>query len=234
MGCVVTKVRMDPSERRQWIRHNLWLDGLPEDLKENPKGVYCAVPLTQLPPEEYQFVSTEHDKIKRAIVSAGFEIYDPKDSGTNPQVKLEGTPQEVYSKDTLQVVSAKIFEFTNLARSTGTGQEEEKAVRYVRAPVIVTKKGVYTSRMSTGSIRVVVIEYDDAEVQHDAISGVFSMIGDFGLGVGDCEQHGNTLLGFGARGLAGAVCLPGLIAEQFPSLVYDFDAHVARMQQKVQ
>jgi hypothetical protein len=225
MACKIEKVLLNPEERLKHVMQLLMLDGL-GDITENKNGIYCAIPLTGAPPEKRGFIEQEHDKIKACIRKAGLEIYDPKDLGTNPWIKLKGRPQEVYDLDTLQVVTPKFFEFTNVYPSTGAGIEEQKAISYGKIAVIVTKAGIYTSRMATGARRTILIEYDDAEVQQEEITGVFKTLKEYNSGMGTCSMHGNTLLGF--SGSEKPVCLQGLIANKFPSLVYNFDKYVTK------
>ncbi len=84
--------------------------------------------------------------------------------------------------------------------------------------------------MSTGMRRVVAIEYAEAYRQQDEVAAVFRLLKGFNPGVGDCAVHGNTLIGFPTEGANGsAVCLPGLVAKEFPNLVYNFDKYVTKV-----
>jgi hypothetical protein len=215
-------VILDPQQREQHVRSLLKLDGL--EVREDTKACYCALPLTGAAPEMRKLIEEEHDKIKACISRAGLRIYDPKDSGTNPWIKLEGKPQDVYDLDTIQVVTPRFFEFTNLYPSTGAGIEEHKAISYVKIPVIVTKSGMYTSRMSNGARRVILIEYENADSQQDDITGVFKTLGGYEPGIGLCSMHGNTLIGF-CDG-KDPLCLPGLVASKFSGLAYNFDKYL--------
>jgi hypothetical protein len=225
MECRIEKVLLSPDERSAYISNLLRLDGLGA-IEEKRDAVYCAIPLTGASKDERTFIGEEHDKIKRCIMKADLSIYDPKETGTNPWLRIAGRPQEVYDLDTIQVVTPKFFEFTNVYPSTGAGIEQQKAITYLKIPVIVTKAGVYTSRMSTGARRTILIEYSDAEAQQDEIAGVFKRLRRYEPGIGMCTVHGNTLLGYSDS--QAPVCLSGLMEEQFPGLVYNFDKYVTK------
>ncbi|MEM7825606.1 MAG: hypothetical protein QW412_01965 [Candidatus Aenigmatarchaeota archaeon] len=225
MKCEVEKVLLHPEDRLEYTERLLELDGLGM-IEENKNGIYCAVPLTGAPPEKRKFIEEEHEKIKHCINKAGLEIYDPKDAGMNPWLKIEDYPQKVYDADTFQLVKSRFFEFTNIYPSTGAGIEQQKAIMYVKIPVIVTKSGIFTSRMSTGARRIILIEYNDAQSQKDDITSLFKTLREFEPGVGMCRVHGNTLIGYSES--EKPVCLPGLIQELFPVLVYDFNKYIRK------
>lgn len=213
---------LDPDQRVVHVRRLLRLDGI-RDIKERDDAAYCALPLTGAPVEMRDVINGDHDAIKACMRSAGLEIYDPKDSGTNPQISIRGLPQEVYDLDTLQLVTPRFFEFTSLFPSTGAGIEEQKALMFVKMPVIANRAGIYTSRMANGARRVILIEYEDVQAQSAEITDVFRTLMQFEPGIGTCSVHGNTLLGF--AGMDAPLCLPGLIAAGFPSLTYNFEKY---------
>jgi hypothetical protein len=223
MPCEVSKILLNPEQRQNHIKGVLELDGL-SHIEENPKACYCAVPLTGVPESERLVISHDHDIIKESIVKAGISIYDPKDSKMNPWVGIHDKPEKVYTSDTIQVATPRFFEFTNIGASTGAGIEQEKARRYIRIPVILTKKGRYVSRMSTGMSEIILLEYDDIDKQANLITKVFKELLKFEPGVGICKKHGNVLIGFNNKG--GIVCLKGLIESSFPELKYNFAQYV--------
>jgi len=225
MECRVTKVLLSSKQRAEYLRRLLRLDGL-DVIKEIGDAAYAAVPLTGVPKKERSFIIREHEKIKICMSDAGIRIYDPKDAGMNPWSKIEDSPSDVYDLDSKRVLIARIFELTNLWPSTGGGIELHKAVSYLKMAVNVNKAGVYTSRMSTGARRIILMEYDDARKQRDEISGLFRTLKEYEVGVGICSAHGNTLLGYSDS--QAPLCLPGLIAEQFPGLVYNFDKYITK------
>jgi len=225
MKCEIEKILLNSEQRLVHIEKLLELDGL-EDVVENRNGIYCAVPLTGAPEEKRKFIEDEHEKIKTCIKEAGLEIYDPKDAPQNPWLKITDLPTTVYDQDTLQVVTPKFFEFTNVYPSTGAGIEQQKAIMYLKIPVIVNKAGVYTSRMSNGARRSIVIEYNDAVSEKEEITSLFKTLMKFEPGIGMCKLHGNTLIGYSDS--KNPVCLPGLIDELYPSLVYNFSKYVTK------
>lgn len=117
--CKIEEVLLNSAQRKKRVEELLKLDGL-KYIKENSKGIYCAVPLTGVPPQMRHFISKEHEKIKAAIAEAGLEIYDPKYSEFNPWEKLIGTPLDIYDQDTLQVVSSRFLGLTNLTSPVAT------------------------------------------------------------------------------------------------------------------
>jgi hypothetical protein len=84
---------------------------------------------------------------------------------------------------------------------------------------VFVKRDNFVSRMTTGARRVIVVEYDDMKAQKDEVTGLISMLREYEIGVGDCRQHGNTLVGFKD---GKTICLPGLVQEKFPHFTYDF------------
>lgn len=225
MACEIKEILLDSAGRGEHVSRLLKLDGI-GDVREDKGSIYCAVPLTGAKESEKAMIGSEHDKIKACVKAAGLKIFDPKDSPYNPWGVLTGKPVEVYDIDTLQVVTPRFFEFTNVFPSTGAGIEVQKALTYGKIPVIVNKSGIYTSRMANGARRAIVIEYEDAERQKDEIAGVFKILLGYEPGIGICSRHGNTLLGF--KHAEAPVCLPGLIESSFPNLVYDFDKYLAK------
>lgn len=223
MKCEIKEVLLNPEQRERHIESLLRLDGL-GSIKEVRDGIYCAVPLTGAPVDMRNFIHEEHEKIKECIKNAGLKIYDPKDAPQNPWIKITDKPQMVYDTDTLQVVTPRFFEFTNVFPTTGGGIEEQKAINYVKIPVVVVKNGTYTSRMSTGARRIILLEYDNAKKQQKEITDVFLTLRKYEPGIGICSFHGNTLLGFSKSGET--FCLPGLVEDLFPQLTYNFDKYV--------
>jgi len=222
MKCKIEEILLNPEQRKKHIENLLALDGIGH-IEEIRDGIYCAVPLTGAPIELRKFIEGEHEKIKTCIRKAGLKIYDPKDSGMNPWVGIKERPQVVYDADTNQVVTPRFFEFTNIFPTTGGGIEQQKAITFVKIPVVIVKDGTYTSRMSTGARRIILLEYKDAEQQQEEITEVFFTLRNYEIGIGTCSVHGNTLIGFSGKE---TVCLPGLIEEKFPTLKYNFDKYI--------
>lgn len=167
----------------------------------------------------------DHEAIKECIRNAGLRIYDPAEAPFNPNLGLTGKPTDVYRVDQLMVTAALFFSMTNLLASTGAGMEEKTAIDLAKMPVIITKKGVYVSRMSTGAERIILVEYGDIEREAPDITTVFNELQKYNPGAGVCERHGNALLGFKKMGL-GPVCLKGLVEEEIaPRLKYDFSRY---------
>lgn len=222
MECTIESVLLNPEQRSEHIKRLLELDGLVIS-EEMVDGIYTALPLTGATDEMKIFIEKEHEKIKECINDSGLRIYDPKDAADNPWRSLKSEPTYVYDVDTIQVVTPRFFEFTNVFPSTGAGVEEQKAITYIKIPVVITKSGIRTSRMSTGARRIILIEYEDAVAQRNEIASVFKTLRAYEPGIGNCSIHGNTLLGF--AGNDEPICLPGLIGDKFPSLVYNFEKY---------
>jgi hypothetical protein len=197
---------------------------------------YAGLPLT--PNDNKRFIETEfeaaykrmvdrrtkelreiHEGVKACIFSAGLTIYDPAEAPFNPNKGLVGTPQDIYDVDQLMVMSAKFFSMTNVMGSTGAGIEEKTAIEMNKFPVILTKKGVYVSRMSTGARKIILLEFSDISKDSADITAVFKELQKYEPGIGVCSKHGVDLLGFKGDN---PVCLRGEIAYAFPNLVYDF------------
>jgi len=223
MQCKITKVILDPKQRKGHIKNLLRIDGL-KNIKENPNGCYCALPLTGIPENQREKIEKKHEIIKQCIKDAGLQIFDPKDAPGNPWHGLRDIrPEQLYDTDIIQLVTPRFFEFTNVAATTGGGIELQKAITYNNITVVVVKKGVFTSRMSTGARRIILIEYNDLEKEREDIKNVFLRLKQYEPCIGECSVHGNTLLGFKDDKV---VCLKGLIEEKFPGLVYDFDIYL--------
>lgn len=222
MACQIKEITLNPELRERHIAHLLKIEGL-EEIKEDINACYCAVPLTVVNEKERETITKEHDIIKQCIQSAGIKIFDPKDALGNPWSGIKHRPEEIYDVDTIEVVTPRFFEFTNVAASTGAGIEQQKAIMYNKIAVIIVKSGVFTSRMSTGARRTILIEYKNIDESREDIKSVFQTLKQFNPGAGICSIHGNTLLGFRNSEV---VCLKGLIKEQFPQLTYNFDKYI--------
>ena len=184
---------------------------------------YSGLALTGVKdPEERKKLQDDHYLIKEAVRLAGLKNYDPAEAPFNPQNALIGQPQEVSDVDILMVLASRFFTFTNLAPSSGGGMEERTANMYTKMPLVFVKKGKYTSRMTTGARRIILLEYSDLTIQKEQVVDVLCELRKYEPGVGTCSVHGNTLLGFEGEK---TFCLPGLIQQKFPILRYDFSQY---------
>lgn len=225
MICKITSIILNPEERQEHVKELLKIDGL-NNIAERADACYCSLPLTGVPENQRETIAREHEVIKQAIKEAGIDIWDPKEAAGNPWTGITHRPEEIYDGDTVQVVTPRFFEFTNVAPSTGGGIEQHKAIAYNKIAVVITKAGTYTSRMSTGARRIVLLEYQDIEKQKDDIRNVFRALRVFNPGIGICNIHGNTLLGF--KDEEEPVCLKGIIEAKFPHLTYNFEKYIVK------
>jgi hypothetical protein len=191
---------------------------------EDKDSCYCGLPLSKVPEEDRNTVIAEHLTIKRYIEQAGLRTYDPAEAPFNPQGELVGVPQEIFDVDNLMVLASKFFEFTNIEASTGAGIEQRTAMLHGKMPIVMAKKGVYVTRMSTGARRILLLEYDDVEAAGERLTGFIGELKRFTPGIGTCRVHGNALIGF-ENGAKSPVCLHGLSEELLPDMQYDFEAY---------
>ncbi len=210
---------------------------------ESNENCYSALPLTpndnrrfleqedqtfreaysRLTERRKQELLEEHRAVKDCIRNAGLKTYDPAEAPFNPNMGLIGGPTDIYDVDQLMVAASRFFSMTNLLASSGAGMEEKTAIDLAKFPVILTKKGVYVSRMSTGPGKIILLEFGDIKTDAPEITSVFRELKNYEPGAGICERHRNTLLGFRNRSTE-PICLKGLIEDQMaPNLRYDFD-----------
>ncbi len=199
---------------------------------ERTNYCYCALPLTGVGFEEQKLFKKEHMGIRDAIEKAGIKIYDPVEAPFNPQYGLIGGDGEVSDVDALMVLTSRFLEFTNVDKTTGCGIEERGATAYYKIPLIMIpeqiwkKKERFPSRLSTGTRRVIPIEYSNLEKDGADITQIFEMLKEFkGLGVGNCSVHGNMITGY-ENGKP--VCLRGLVEYTFPKFKYDFTKYLKK------
>ncbi|MBN1385438.1 hypothetical protein JW968_00495 [Candidatus Woesearchaeota archaeon] len=189
---------------------------------EAEDACYSGLALTGVAKDKMPNLLADHERIKAAVVSAGLRRYDPAEAPFNPQHKLVGLPQEVFDIDNLMVAASRFFTFTNLAASSGGGMEERTAIAYNKMPIIIMKKGEYTSRMTTGARRVLLFEYSDIKAQFNELVDFISEARSYSPGIGTCSEHGNTLVGFRE---GDHLCLPAHMERKFPSVKYDFSQY---------
>lgn len=274
MKCNITEIMLDPRERNEHIKRNLYVDGfntqsirgylgayesqLNKRMSEVSSGegsektekilrfisgmrqrvdegkpvedessCYCGLPLTKVPKENRERLIRDHLKIKGYIEKAGILTYDPAEAPFNPQQGLVDDPRSIFDIDNLMVISSRLFEFTNIDASTGAGIEEKTAITYNKMPLVLVKKGIFSSRMSTGARRIILLEYDDIDSVGYEFTNFVETLKTFNPGVGTCRTHGNTLIGF-EDGTKSPVCLEGLAEEILPGMKYDFDAYLKK------
>ena len=220
MSCEIVEVILNPDQRKKHTEHLFRLDGL-KDVVEKPDACYCALPLSDVPVGTRDDLIKTDNIIRKAIEDAGLDVWDPIE-GANPWYTLEHDPQEVYDMDSKNVMCSRFFCFINIGPATGAGIEQQKAIMLNKISVIITKAGIYTTRMSTGARRCIILEYNDLEKQKGQITEVFRLLTQYEPGIGTCSIHGNALLGFSDSSV---VCLKGLIEEKFPELQYNFDQY---------
>jgi len=174
--------------------------------------------------KEIEELWEDHQKIKGYLQDAGKRIYNPAEAPFNPTKKLVGTPQDIYDIDRLMVLASMFFEFSNYAATTGAGMEEQTAVDFNKFPFVLTKKGRYVTRMSTGARGIVLLEYDDVDSIKEPFVEFVRAVSRFRPGTGTCSEHGNSLIGF-ENGRGSPVCMHGLAKELLPGMEYDFAAY---------
>jgi hypothetical protein len=189
---------------------------------EDCLSCYCGLPLSKVPEEKRAQLISDHLKIKSYIEAAGLTTYDPAEAPFNPQGELIGQPQEIFDVDNLMVLVSKFFEFTNLEASTGAGIEQRTAMTYNKVPLIITKRGEYVTRMSTGARRIILLEYDNIDSIAEEFTDFIRILKEFSPGTGICKSHGESLIGF-ENGSKSPVCLHGLAEYHLPHMKYNFD-----------
>jgi hypothetical protein len=187
---------------------------------ESPICCYSGLALTNVPEDKKIYVQDQHHAIKEAVLKSGLINYDPAEAPFNPQEFAIGEPKDIYKLDALMVLASKIFTFSSLSASTGGGIEVGSAMYLNKLPFILCKKGDKNSRMLTGTDRTIVVECEDFIRQQDEIVDLLGEFKDYELGVGYCNKHGNSLLGFKDENV---YCLHGEFEEKFPKLVYQYN-----------
>lgn len=192
---------------------------------------YGSRPLTGLTAEQQTIISEDHPVIIDAIRKAGKNVYNSQESVFNPKSGLVGEPDLVSAVNTILEISGTFVELTCLTRAGGIGFEERTAIDYLKLPLFFVKKtGIpngrgreLPSRQLTGAQRIIVLEYADVNAQKGQITDVVKMLSGYKeLGVGECNVHGNVMIGYedGRK-----VCLKGLVESAFPHFRYDFSKY---------
>ena len=198
---------------------------------ESPNKCYSGLALTNVPDHLVDTVQMDHQMIKQAIAAAGLQIYDPAEAPFNPQKKLVGDDTEVYDIDTIMLLASRFFTFTDFCASTGGGMELAKANTYAKLALNFMRADRSVSRMASGARRVIHVQYEDLGTpdhpgeQYSMIQAMIARLRPYsvqngyskGIGVGTCDVHGNTLLGFENNEPR---CLQGLVQDEFPKIAY--------------
>jgi hypothetical protein len=240
--CVISQVLVRPVDRPLYVKDLMRYNGI-GDIKEDPNACYCAQPLTDLNilmkqfsvynfigakaamEVDLQMIKSWHDSVKDCLHKASIATYDPgevtnpKDLILNPQITPAQGPREVSDIDIGKVIECKLFEYTNLWGSTGSGIEEDTAVIYNKISYIITKKDRYSSRMGTGRRRTLVLAIDEMSKRQEQLVNFFRKTSVLEPGIGTCERHGNVLLLFeGDKPL----CSDSYVQGRFPDLAFNF------------
>lgn len=180
---------------------------------------YSGLALTNVTKDEMGPLMNEHQLIRKAVAATGMMNYDPAEAPFNPQQFAIGNPKDIYKLDTLMVLASKVFTFSSLSASSGGGIEVRTAITYNKMPFVFCNNSIKVSRMLTGIDRALIIGYDNMQEQHNQVIDMIGEFKDFDLGVGHCEDHGNSLIGFKDNK---TYCLHGHLEKVFPQLVYQY------------
>jgi hypothetical protein len=178
----------------------------------------------------------DHLALRKAVQAAKKWVYDPVEAPFNPQYQLIGGDREVSDVDALMVLTGQLFTLTNLAATTGGGMEARLAITYLKIPVVFVKeRGItmellgeqeFPSRLSTGSRRIIPLQYRDAEKEKDKITDAIHCVTQYPeIGIGHCKVHGNSVIGF-ENGKPR--CIRGTLEDNFKQFRYDFSMYMSK------
>lgn len=211
------RISLTPEQRQKHIDQLLALDGM-SHISENPNSAYCPISLTQTPAEIKDAVlSRQQILMKQILEPVGITAYDPSTAPYSPDTNLTSLPQEVYLVDSGKILGNRFFVGHNLTASTGFGVELEKAVKFIRLPMILMDKQIRISRMQPH--RVIYLQYRHFEKQVLDFQKVFIELQKFEIGIGfDGDEP--VLLGF--QKSQEPINLEKHIYQSFPNLVYNY------------
>ncbi len=234
-GLAITEVIGNNAETRDFVEKQLQLRGKGDALN-TIETLGPKIDIEMLEAMGMDRIRADHDLIIQAITEAGISIYDPVEAPFNPKNKIVRPPRHVWMANLIGALSSKYFSFTNIGPTSGGGQENDLINIGVGKPnAILVPREVYVSRMTTGIVRGIVLQYHDLKVQKAKLVEYWKMLkhyGDFGVGIcavegvgADNKGHESTLVVYD-KSFKGTQpkpeCLTCVVEQNFPDFKFDY------------
>lgn len=214
------RVIMDPPQRESYLKSYCDLKGIPYH-PEDPLAAYCPISLTQTPRNLRKYLG-DRQKIltKMVLPQSGIKSYDPSAEAHSPDRDLSADPSEVFSHDTLQILSCRFLVGNLIVGGFGVGVEVEIASMTNRISVMVLDAYIRFSRMLPR--RVIYLQYQDFGNQAREFVPVFELLKRYDPGMGFNGER-PVLIGF-EKGSREVVDLEQKVYQEFPGLKYEYDS----------